>query len=160
MEITFLEVLDTTIKVGLGALIGGMGAYVLEASRYRHEVQKEALRLQHETLIKPIVEFVDGLLVPIAQVYWSHLDQDATHIRDRLVALRDREGIAEARVNALNNPTLRDSFSRFTQQLVLINNHLEDRSLSEARDQMHTAFRLAGEVLADLYKVPGTVPHG
>lgn len=46
-----LDVLDTAIKIGLGALIGGMSSYVLSAKQYKIELHKKRLE-ERKSLIK------------------------------------------------------------------------------------------------------------
>ena len=47
---TVLEIIDTTVKVGLGAIIGGMFTYLIAKLNHENEMEKERLRRRREIL--------------------------------------------------------------------------------------------------------------
>jgi hypothetical protein len=47
---TWLEIVDTAIKIGLGALIGGVFSYLLNKQIYVHEIKREFLLDNRQTL--------------------------------------------------------------------------------------------------------------
>ena len=160
MPVTRLEIVDTTIKIVSGAIVGGVIAWFLEWSRHKRELEKERRRRQYEDLVKPIVQFVDDLMEPICQTYWNHLDpameEKGAKVGEKIRAIRNKEGLVEARVNALSNPMLSEKFKTFTHQLFKIQMDLGERKVKEAGDKKDIAFTLGGEILNILYEVkPG-----
>ena len=47
---TWLEIIDSTIKIGLGAFIGGIFTYLLNKQMHAHEINKEILLENRQTL--------------------------------------------------------------------------------------------------------------
>lgn len=50
--ITALEILDTAVKIGLGALIAGFAAYFLAKLNHRQDLEKDSLKRRRELLEK------------------------------------------------------------------------------------------------------------
>jgi hypothetical protein len=47
---TWLEIIDTAIKIGLGALIGGLFAYLMNRQTHMYAIDQEAISDQRQTL--------------------------------------------------------------------------------------------------------------
>jgi hypothetical protein len=153
MIIQPIEIIDTAVKIGLGAVVGGIFAYLLERLKQRNERSKEHLRLRQEKIIGPIVTYVDELLVPLSEAYWSHLDQAESNVSEKIVVLRNKEAMIEARVAALNNEELSGRFSEFTQMLFRVRAALADKELNRAYEERKRAIELAGSLLALLFEL-------
>jgi hypothetical protein len=61
------EVLDTAVKIGLGAIVGGIFAYLLERLKQRNERIKERLQLRQERIIDP--KTIERGLLPYRQLF-------------------------------------------------------------------------------------------
>lgn len=57
---TPIEVIDTAIKIGLGALIGGIIAFLLERQKHKSELTKEKRAEFQSRIVIPIIAFIDG----------------------------------------------------------------------------------------------------
>jgi hypothetical protein len=151
-----IEVIDTAVKISLGAIVGGVFTYLLERLKQRNERRKEHLRLRQEKIIEPIVMYVDELLVPLSEAYWSYVDQQVeSSVTEKIVILRNKEAMIEARVAALNNEELSRRFSEFTQMLFRIRAKLADKKLNSAYEERKKAIELAGNILASLFRLEG-----
>ena len=109
-----IDIIDTAVKIGLGALIGGLISYFLEKSKQKNELLKELRRNQDEKLIEPILQFIDELLLPISEAYWSNVDQINSDVQEKIILLRNKECMIDARVAALGNKHLCQKFSELT----------------------------------------------
>jgi hypothetical protein len=149
-----LEIVDTAVKIGLGAVVGGASTYLLERLKQQNEYHKERLRLRRDKIIDPIVAFMDDLLVSISEAYWTHLDHIEGSAREKVVVeFRKREAVVEARIAALQNDELSQTFSELTGQLFKIRTELDDDRIVLARNEMRRTFQLAGTVLTMLFEV-------
>jgi len=75
MAVQPIDIIDTAVKIGLGAIVGGIFAYLMERSKQKNERFKELLRLRKKTILDPIVLYIDELLVPVSEAYWSNIDK-------------------------------------------------------------------------------------
>lgn len=50
MPTTYLEIIDTGVKIGLGALISGVSTYFITTSKNKHEITKELNRRELNTI--------------------------------------------------------------------------------------------------------------
>lgn len=146
-----IEVVDTAVKIGLGALIGGFFAYFLERLKQKGEFLKEMRALHQQRIVMPIIQFIDELLVCISETYWSCVDSTESTVGTKIVVLRNREAMIEARVAALGDKDLTKFFHKLATKRLTIGTLLHDKKLSEARDEMYQVFELAGEVLKKLH---------
>lgn len=94
MSVEFIEVVDTAVKIGLGALITGCINYSSNKQKYRHEIEKEQLRrnldliqeaaLEVDTYLHNLNSFIsviDGLIIehPELEIFDNDMVE---HIRD------------------------------------------------------------------------------
>ena len=66
---TWIEVADTAVKIGLGALIAGISAFLLARSQYRYDLRKTKVSREFE-LLKDIAEKVERF-TQSALMYWA-----------------------------------------------------------------------------------------
>lgn len=147
---------STLIKVGFGALIAilvGLIPLIIEAFKQKNEHLRERLRLRQEKIIDPIISFLDEYLAVVSETYWSHLDKAETNINEKIVAFRNKEIMTEARVAALRNKELSQSFKQVTTKAYELRLHLEEHDLTKARDSMITASQLTANVLTHLFEL-------
>ena len=91
---TWIEVADTAIKVGLGALLSGVTTYIVLRARQRGEVQIEQHRRRRE-LIEEVCDLLDDVVNEV-QLFTADVFRDVgdDHIRplteDQIVEVRRR----------------------------------------------------------------------
>lgn len=158
---TWPEVVDTAIKIGLGAVIAAVSSYLLDRARSTTARKLEANRVRQERIIDPVVSFIDELLVPLSQTYWSHMDNLNTarsdvlsiqeSIDEKIATLRNKEAVIEARLASLEDESLRGKFSEFSRMYFRVQQALNNREVAKAHDLEREAIKLAGELLNSLY---------
>lgn len=67
--ITVLEIIDTTVKVGLGALISGISTYAVTKKKSHEETKRERLKRHHE-LLEATAEQIE-IFSHIVLRYWA-----------------------------------------------------------------------------------------
>jgi hypothetical protein len=163
MESTALEIVDTIVKIGLGAAITAATSLLLERSRNHAEREREAAKIKQDRIIDPIVSFIDDLLLPMSAAYWAHLDQSvaAPPERDKikeeafekLVRLRNQEGVIRARVASLANQELIEKFSEFSRVNDRLVDELKQGNATKAHDIFNEGVVLAAHLLTLLYRL-------
>lgn len=146
-----IEIIDTTVKVGLGALIAALSGFGLELYRRKSERVVEKERRVREEIQRPVIEFVDELLVLMSKAYWEKVDGKQPDIQKLIEAVRKKEAMIEARIAALASEDLSRHFRALNHAYSLFRVELGDGHLGKARDQMQDAFLCAGKLLGVLY---------
>ncbi|MGP5010967.1 hypothetical protein ACTXMP_08995 [Psychrobacter glacincola] len=103
---TWIEVVDSVVKIGLGALIAGVIAFLLSSTQHRNELKKAKIEREFE-MLKEVAEKVENFN-SITLNYWAF----ATDWRRRLVldsSLPKSNGLLDAQNK------LFDSFSELTK---------------------------------------------
>ncbi|MCG3808299.1 MULTISPECIES: hypothetical protein [Psychrobacter] len=103
---TWIEVVDSAVKIGLGALIAGVIAFLLSSTQHRNELKKAKVEREFE-MLKTVAEKVENFN-SITLNYWAF----ATDWRRRLVldsSLPKSNGLLDAQNK------LFDSFSELTK---------------------------------------------
>jgi hypothetical protein len=83
---TWLDIVDSAIKIGLGALLGGIFTFLLNKQAYVHEIKKEILLSNRQTLKDVSVKFenihanVISLTHQIAREYDLYVREARRHI--------------------------------------------------------------------------------
>ncbi|EKP0303540.1 MULTISPECIES: hypothetical protein [Aeromonas] len=94
MATTYLEILDTTIKIGLGALISGITTWRITKLQHRNddEKQKKIRRIENLELVAEQVEVFSHH----AMIYWTRIvdftrrqENNIPHNEEQLKELRD-----------------------------------------------------------------------
>ncbi len=153
--------IDAILKVWavVGPLFGASvaaiwGRYIKVSDRnYENdrEDKKELERRVREEIHKPVVEFVDELLVLISKAYWDKMDEKETEIQALLEKVWQKEAMIEARVNALESEELSKYFKELDNGYSLFRSELGDGHTGKARDQMHAVFSIAGKLFGVLF---------
>ncbi len=91
--------------------------------------------------------------MPLSESYWSCIDQVKSDVEAKIVTLRNKEAMIEARVAAIGNGDLSKSFSELTSQLIKVRGKLAKDEIDAAREEMKTAFNLAGTILRSLFEL-------
>ena len=103
---TWIEVVDSAVKIGLGALIAGVITFLLSSTQHRNELKKSKVEREFE-ILKEVAEKVENFNT-IALNYWAF----ATDWRRRLVpdsSLPKSNGFLDSQNK------LFDSFSELTK---------------------------------------------
>jgi hypothetical protein len=98
-----------------------------------------------------VISFVDELLDCISDTYWSSVDKVQSSAGEKMVALRNKEAMVEARVSAIGNKELSAIFRELTKKRLEIGTLLHDGKISEAIDKKQEVYRLAGQILSKLH---------
>lgn len=151
---TWLEIADTAVKVGLGALIAGLAGFAVEVYRRKAERKRQSEERWRQLIEKPVVEFVDEMLVLMTKSYWDKADRSEIKTDERLEVFRQKEAMIEARLSAMNNPALSRSFRALDQAFMSFRVEINEGSLDKARRLMKEAQTHAGHFLRELYPPP------
>lgn len=151
---TELEIIDTAVKVGLGALIAALSGFGVEVYRRKAERDRQAEARYRESIEKPVVAFVDEMLALMSKSYWDKADGNEIEVDERLEMFRQNEVMVEARLLAMNNPALSTSFRALDQSFMSFRVEINEGSLDKARTLMKEAYAHAGDFLRELYPMP------
>ncbi|WP_352309524.1 hypothetical protein [Psychrobacter sp. W2-37-MNA-CIBAN-0211] len=66
---TWIEVVDSAVKIGLGALIAGIIAFILSSTQHRNELKKSKVEREFE-MLKEVAEKVE-IFNHVALKFWS-----------------------------------------------------------------------------------------
>ena len=77
-EVTTLDIIDTAVKIGLGALISGATAYVITRLKYHSDINKELLS-RRQILLERVANQVEEL----NRVYLKYYASMLNFIRDK-----------------------------------------------------------------------------
>lgn len=149
-----LEIVDTAVKVGLGALIAALSGFGVEIYRRRSERNRQAEERYRQVIERPVVEFVDEMLMLMSKSYWDRADGSEIQVDERLEIFRQREASIEARVGAMRDPGLSESFRALDQAFMSFRVEINEGSLDKARSLMKEAQGHAGRFLQVLYAQP------
>ena len=76
MELTALQIVDTAVKIGLGALISGLATYFVVKAGHKEELRRERLKRKSE-LIERVASQVEEV-THVALKYWATVTTLAT----------------------------------------------------------------------------------
>lgn len=71
MALTWIEIADTSIKIGLGALLSGISAYVINRQNHTKIIEKEYLSKHRQTLENVTLEIEE--ITHAVLKYWSYM---------------------------------------------------------------------------------------
>lgn len=136
-----MEVIDTAIKIGLGALISGVFAYILSIRRLKSELLQNKLEAKKELVREAVIKY-DMCIVHLNQA--SHdirlvgleqvTQEERKKIAGSLVQAKTSMNIAEslARLASLNE--LADSFREYQNDLNELNRFFTDWEITDVED--------------------------
>lgn len=153
MDPEFYEILDTIVKIGLGATIGGSVAIYIEHFKFKKE-----LEYRHFTTVKkPVLDFIEDLLNLISQTYWEKTDEtdkneaDKNKIKSELLValknLRIKDSIIEAKISSLNNNHVTQSWKELNKKYATFKFEIEKKGLGIIGDYKKEIEEKAGEVI-------------
>jgi hypothetical protein len=96
---TWLEIIDTSIKIGLGALIGGVFSYLLNRQMYVHAVRKEVL-LDNRHVLKDVSATFEGIHARVIAL-------DLEVVREYDTYIREFEKYSDTKESAKSNSKLK-----------------------------------------------------
>lgn len=121
---TFLEVIDTAVKVGLGALISGFSAYWMAKSKSRDDLRRERL-IRHHGLLEQSAEQIENFSHVVLR-YWALIVEFVRNKEKKIEPQSDRvEEIAKTKAEVFN------AFSDLTsaESKLLLLGHTEAQKL-------------------------------
>jgi len=146
-----LELLDTILKVSLGALIAGFISVRLESKKQKAEHLRCLEDRHQQQMREPIVRLMDDILALIDTAYWSARDGKIADVGYMVVIIRQKQAMIEARLSALADPAITDIFRDFIRAFVMFRQAIPDSKLEDAHKHMKEAIELAGKVIARVY---------
>ena len=150
---TSIEILDTAVKVGLGAVIAAGAAIALEIYRRRSEDSRRREERYRENIERPVVAFVDEMLVLMSKAYWDRADGKESDVGQLLEVFRQKEAMVEARLTSIRNPELSQAFRSLDSAYYAFRAQLAE-GWPKARDIMKEADAHAAEFFRLLYPPP------
>lgn len=149
-----IEIIDTAVKVGLGALITAISGFCLENFRKKTERIREQEQRHLEDILKPVVAFIDEMLILMSKAYWETAEGNNSAIDERLEALRQQEAMIEARVNAIDNQQLTEHYRKLDKVYCSFMYELQqvkDEGTGQIRKELAEASEITGKLLKVIY---------
>jgi hypothetical protein len=87
--VTPIEIIDTAVKIGLGALISGVTAYLIARLNHNREMEK-ARAIRRRELLETIAEQVETFTHVVLK-YWALTEERAVYERDDRPMPEDRQ---------------------------------------------------------------------
>jgi hypothetical protein len=149
MTSEWVAVVDSALKVGLGALAGGGFALAIERFRHRTEERRRRSELRWTLLVQPIISFIDDLMAAVGEIYWAHIDGKPPRLEEKMTFFRERQGATEARIAALGDPKLSELWGPFTRKVIVVRMRIAEpeRGDKDAFEEMQEGFALGGQIL-------------
>ncbi|MBU4499978.1 MAG: hypothetical protein KKG40_07180, partial [Gammaproteobacteria bacterium] len=98
---TYLEVIDTAVKVGLGALISGLSAYWMAKSKNRDDLRRERSG-RHHGLLEQSAEQIECFSHVVLR-YWALIVEFVRNKDKKIEPSADRvEELAKAKAELFN----------------------------------------------------------
>ncbi|WP_146012888.1 hypothetical protein [Herbaspirillum sp. BH-1] len=85
---TYLEVLDTAVKVGLGALISGVATYWMAKLKTRDDMRRERLQ-RHQGLLENCAEQIEGFSHVFLR-YWAAI-VEIVRLREQKIEMSEKK---------------------------------------------------------------------
>ncbi|MDP5239756.1 hypothetical protein Q9Q94_09450 [Uliginosibacterium sp. 31-16] len=135
--VSYLEIIDSAVKIGLGALIAAFSSYLLAKHNHSRDLEKDHIRRKRE-LLESVAEQVEGF-THLSLRYWAF-------IGDWIRSKRDSRSMSENRSKDLERTrdALFDSFKEVTSG--------EAKLLLLGLKKPQQALRAYGEVITELRK--------
>lgn len=105
MDMSFFSIIDTTVKIGLGALISGISTYWVTRLQHDNEISKTKLKRQRE-LIEEVAAQTEDFSSAVL-TYWAYMVE---HVR---YSKRDKKPPEDLPVRIKKSET--DLFDKFSQ---------------------------------------------
>lgn len=129
-DITWMEVVDSAIKIGLGAVIGGIATYVTTKTTHDHDSRKEYIKRRRDMLDK-IVDDLDGFSQHLMD-YWANVNNalfkkaNSQRLTDKeLEEIQEKENTlfnsfkdlhtVESRLLLLSEKKMSDNFTEYSE---------------------------------------------
>jgi len=154
----YLEIVDTAVKIGLGALISGVATYYVTKSKHTHEIEKEA-KLRRSELLEEISVAIQSTANAITKA--MHVATNATKQADDEKMLRlvseavdvfleafKQLNSAEGRANLLGESELNSVLDRMREETLQL--YYEMRSDDLDWDVVNETIERVNDVLSDV----------
>ncbi|WP_373988111.1 hypothetical protein [Duganella sp. BuS-21] len=138
---TYLEVIDTAVKVGLGAVISGVSTFWMAKAKTRDDMRRERLQ-RHQGLLEKCAEQIEGFSHVLLR-YWA-LIVECVRLREQGIDLSEKKLEELSKTKA----ELFDSFSDLTSaesKFLLLGHADAQRLLRELGDLSKSIRRHAWE---------------
>ena len=132
---TYLDIIDSAVKIGLGALIAGLSTLALSRSQFHRDLEKERIKREFE-MLKQVAEQVESQ-THVALRYWALITEWARY-------QRLPQEMPESREKELNNckVALFDGFKDMTSA--------ESKLLLLGLSSAQKSLRVYGETMTEL----------
>jgi hypothetical protein len=154
------DLLDTALKIGLGAVIAVAGTNWLEKLKQAEERRREMRRFRRARIVDPVITFVDANLALISYYYWWNTDLIVTDpsgkpgapegFQEKLTLLWHQEGPAQARVEVLGDRDLLAVFKELTLKMGTVRSAMKREGFGGAYDERNEAIAVGGRVISRL----------
>ncbi|MFG8458331.1 hypothetical protein ACEOSC_23860 [Pseudomonas aeruginosa] len=132
---TALEVLDSAVKIGLGALIAGISTFLLSRHQHARELEKARINREFEVL-KQTAEQIE-LFTHVALKYWAFIVEWGRY-------KRTQRTMPDARIDALES-SITELFSSFKEM-----SNAEAKLLLLGYKSAQNKARIYGELITSL----------
>jgi len=160
MDPQVYELLDTALKIGLGAVIAVAGTHWLEKLKQAEERSREMRRFRRDRIVDPVLAFVDDNLACVSGYYWWNTDRITSDTKaepgtpegfhEKLTHLWHQEGTAQARVESLGDPDLLAEFKALTFKVGSVRAAMKREGFGGAHDEFKETMAIGGRVIARL----------
>ena len=153
---SWIDIFDTIIKVGLGAIIAGFSAYLIAHYNHKKNFEKENIHRLNKNIYDPIIQHIDEQLILMNKTYWNYVDcisskeEYIEKIKDHLEEFRQREGLIIARIHMLNDQKLVNLFKDISDNYVKFRSSIADKNINDAFKAMTKTNEIAGNIFEQL----------
>ena len=152
MITALINILNTGTVVGVStALITG---FSLEVYRKKAERKQEQEKRYREEVLKPVLAFIDDMLILMSKAYWEVMDITNPDIDELIKQLRQKEAVIEARVHAIENEELCKLYFELDKTYISFRTKLKEvqkDGTEPIRVQIKEASRITGELIKTIY---------
>ncbi|GAB2593779.1 hypothetical protein [Nitrincola alkalisediminis] len=147
---TALEILDTTVKIGLGALISGLSTYFLATKRFSHEINKSKLDAKNDLVKEAALKCEDSIFYLSLAVHRRGIS--AGFAKEGLEEMDHDNSISvsESLMKAKTSMNHAESLASLSG-LVKLADCLGEYEYEDDLDEMHSIF--SNRAISSLYRV-------
>ena len=163
---TWIEVADTAVKIGLSAMVGGIGAYALARRNERHDFAKEFFRRRqdviervakrfdriHIAFLDVCVDYCDALdIIPSLPLGREMQDRLDKHLHDIGENLREMH-VLEGQLIVAGAEEATAALRQYRSHAADVNGMIQLNRPTHTKDQIDAAIKRFAQLRDDFYR--------
>jgi hypothetical protein len=162
---TYIDILDTAVKIGLGALISGVATYFVTRSKHKHEIRKEISgynRVLLERICLAIKESENAMMRIVQLITGLHgsregeYDNIVSQAKDEFIKVFEGLSTAEGLAYMLGNADLNQILKSYSEEAmkyfyVLNGQEMDAKRMDEITYNINQLKENIPEIMAKTY---------